>query len=318
MLKHTFAMVLATATLPAMAHETKLPAPAISENLDIPRETAEVLNSTMAYLEDGSGPPVLFIHGNPTSSYLWRNIIPHVSDTHQAIAVDLIGMGASGKPDIGYSFDDHYRYLEAFIDALDLSDITFVVHDWGATLGWEYARQNPDRVARMAFMEGVLPPTFPVPDIAMMGEVGKVLAALRSDEGHEMVIEGNMFVEEMLPGFVNRELGEKAMTMYRAPYLEEASRLPTLKWPRELPIGGEPRPTTEIMEGIAAFMAETKMPVLALHASPGVVGTETAMDWYRDTIADVEIAFVGQGLHFIQEDQPEAIGRAIDDWLRRN
>ena len=311
------ALALAFAT-PALALDAKLPPPLISEELFLDQKYVPVLDSEMAFLEDGDGAPVLFIHGNPTSSYLWRNIIPYVADTHRAIAVDLIGMGASGKPDIGYTFDDHAAYLDGFIEALDLHNITLVVHDWGATLGWDYARRNPDRVARIAFMEGVLPPAFPVTDIAAMGDVGKALADLRSDKGHEMVIEGNMFVEQMLPGFVNRTLGAEAMRHYRAPYLEEAARKPTLQWPRELPIEGAPARTTELMSNIAAFMAETDMPVLALYAEPGVVGTGAAIAWFRKTIPNVETVFIGQGLHFVQEDQPDAIGRAIDDWMRRN
>lgn len=220
-------LIAASATVPggsANAHEAKLPAPVISEELTIARRSVDVLGSTMSYLEDGRGKPVLFIHGNPTSAYLWRNVIPYISDTNRAIAVDLIGMGHSGKPDIEYSYADQYAYLEAFIEALDLRDITLVVHDWGATLGWDYARQNPDRVIRIAFMEGVLPPAFPITDISAMGETGQALTAMRTPgQGEQMVLEGNMFVEQMLPGFVNRPLGTQAMTEYRAPFLNSRS-----------------------------------------------------------------------------------------------
>lgn len=311
-------LVFAGLASTALANGSKISQPTISEELSIPQSQIEVLDSTMAYLEEGQGDPVLFIHGNPTSSYLWRNIIPHVSDTHRAIAVDLIGMGASGKPALGYTFEDHLTYLTAFVDELDLEDITLVTHDWGAALGWEYARQHPENIVRIAFMEGVLPPSFPIEDISTMGEVGQALAALRSDKGQQMVIEGNMFVEQMLPGFVNRQLGEAAMTVYRQPYLEKAARAPTLQWPRELPIEGNPASTTRLMSDISAFMQNTEMPVLALYADPGVVGPAATMDWYRKTIQDIETVFVGQGLHFIQEDQPLAIGRALDDWIRRN
>jgi len=312
------AMMLVTTPF-VHAQEAKLPSPAISEELTIERKSVDVLNTTMSYLEDGSGSPVLYIHGNPTSAYLWRNIIPYTADTNRSIAVDLVGMGHSGKPEIGYSYEDHYRYLAAFIDTLGLDDITIVAHDWGAALAWDYARQNPDRVVRIAFMEGVLPPSFPITDISVMGETGQVLTALRDpDQGREMVIEGNMFVEQMLPGFVNRPLGETAMAEYRAPYVTKEDRLPTLQWPRELPIEGEPVSTTMAMVKILDFMLATEIPTLFLYASPGVVGPPEVADWYATNLRDVETAYVGQGFHFLQEDQPEAIGRALSDWMRRN
>lgn len=313
-----FAIFLALGPI-AYAQEPTLPAAVVPEDLTIDRKSVSVLGSAMSYLEQGDGKPVLYIHGNPTSAYLWRNVLPYTSDTHRSIAVDLIGMGHSGKPEIEYSYADHYRYLSAFIEKLDLRDVTLIAHDWGAALAWDYARQNPERVKRIAFMEGVLPPSFPVADIAAMGETGQVLMALRSPEqGRELVIEGNMFVEQMLPGFVNRPLGEMAMTEYRAPYIEKEDRLPTLQWPRELPIEGQPASTTAIMEDILDFMRTTEMPTLFLYADPGVVGPAEVSDWYAANLKQVETAYVGPGLHFIQEDQPDAIGRAVSDWLRRN
>lgn len=298
----------------------KLPAPDISETLSVPRHSVAVLDSAMSYLELGSGEPVLFIHGNPTSAYLWRNVMPHAAGSHRAIAVDLIGMGSSGKPDIGYTFADHYRYLEAFVDALGLPPLTIVGHDWGATLAWEYARRHPDRVKRLAFMEGVLPPAFPRPSFESMGEeMGGMFRAFKDEaKGHKLVIEDNMFVEKVLPGFVSRTLGGQAMGAYRAPYLEQAHRKPTLSWPREVPIVGEPAANVRLLADIEAFMATTAMPVLLAYAEPGVLIPPAGVGWYADRIANLETAFVGQGLHFIQEDQPDAIGRALADWIRRN
>lgn len=305
---------------PLLAQEpAKLPAPEISEELSIPRHSVDVLGSQMSYLETGSGEPVLFIHGNPTSAYLWRNIMPYVADDHRAIAIDLIGMGHSGKPDIAYSYEDHYRYLAAFIDKLGLEGITLVAHDWGAALAWDFARQNPGRIKRIAFMEGVLPPSFPIPSYEAMGPTGEALRALRDPEqGRELVIGQNMFVEQMLPGFVNRPLGEQAMREYRLPYLAPGARLPTLQWPRELPIGGEPAEAERLMADIAAFMRQTEKPTLFFYASPGVVGPAAVADWYSANLKQIETLYVGQGLHFIQEDQPEAIGRGLRDWIRRN
>ncbi len=308
---------------PATAGEEvahKLPLPQISEDSDIPRRSVDVLGSTMSYLETGSGSPVIFIHGNPTSAYLWRNVMPYVAGSNRAIAVDLIGMGASGKPDIDYSFADHYRYLTAFLETLDIGKVTLVAHDWGVALAWEFARRNPDRVARIAFMEGVLPPAFPRPSYESMGdEMGNMFRSFKDEEqGHELVIEGNMFVEQVLPAFVNRSLGEEARRIYGAPYLEEADRKPTLAWPREVPIAGEPAANVEMLGAVEVFMGETEMPVLLVYADPGVLVPPQAVDWYVSKIKRLETAFVGQGLHFIQEDQPDAIGRALKDWLRRN
>ena len=294
--------------------------PAISETLTIERKSVEVLGSRMTYLEQGSGAPVVFVHGNPTSSYLWRNVMPRISETSRTIAVDLIGMGHSDKPDIDYSFADHYRYFSAFIDALGLDEVTLVAHDWGTVVAWEYARNNPDKVVRLAFMEGVLPPTFPGESFEALGEdLGNTFRALKDPElGREMVIEKNLFVEHLLPLHVIRPLGEEAMAEYRAPYPTEESRKPLLAWPRQVPIAGEPAETVSVLNNIAAFMGETEMPVLLAYASPGVAIPPAAVPWYIKRIDNLETAFVGAGKHFIQEDQPEAISRAVADWMRRN
>lgn len=309
---------LALAVAPALAEPAKLPAPVISEDLSLSRQDVPVLDSTMTFIESGTGAPVLFLHGNPTSAYLWRNVIPHVAAGRRAIAVDLIGMGGSGKPDIAYTFADHARYLEAFVEALGLQRLTLVGHDWGAALAWDFAERHPDRVTGLAFMEGVLPPAFPLPSYDAMGPAADALRALRDPEqGATLVYEQNMFVEQMLPGFVNRPLGEAAMTAYRAPFLNAADRLPTLQWPRELPIEGVPARNVAVMERIAAFMATASMPTLLLYAEPGVATPSASVDWYRATVPGIETAYVGQGLHFIQEDHPRAIGLEIADWLRR-
>lgn len=299
---------------------SKLAPPVIDEQVSQPRHAIEVLDSTMSYLEEGTGAPVLFIHGNPTSAYLWRNVMPHVSETHRAIAVDLIGMGQSGKPDLSYSFADHAQYLDAFIDALDLDQITLVGHDWGAALAWDYARRNPDKTLRLAFMEGVLPPAFPQPSYQAMGEeFGNMFRAMRDpDSGHQMIMVGNAFVNQILPSMIDRPLGATALETYGAPYLEQEDRLPTWMWPREVPIAGEPAGNVVIMNEIQEFMATTDMPVLLTYAEPGVLVPPKAVPFYTGLIKNIEADFVGQGLHFIQEDQPDAIGRALKDWLRRN
>ena len=297
----------------------KVPNPVIDETLNLTSKTIKVLGSDMAYLELGTGEPIIFVHGNPTSSYLWRNILPHVEDKGRAIAVDLIGMGNSSKPNINYTFEDHFTYFSAFVDALNVNAVTLVGHDWGAAIAWEYARQNPNKVKQLAFMEGVLPPAFPVPSFESMGEeMGNMFRAFKDPvKGKELVIDNNMFVEQVLPGFVSRPLGEQAMNSYRAPYKKASTRKPLLEWPRQVPIAGEPASTQQAMENIGKFMQNTDMPVLLLYASPGVLVPPQAVPWYVQTIKNLETSFIGNGLHFVQEDQPEAIGRSLNDWLRR-
>lgn len=305
---------------PSEPADPRLPEVVVDESLTIPYKSIDVLDSTMSYLESGEGDTVLFVHGNPTSAYLWRNVIPYVAQDHRAIAVDLIGMGRSGKPEIDYTFEDQYQYFEAFIEELGIDRLTFVAHDWGAALAWEYAQRNPERVIRFAFMEGLLPPAFPAPSFEALGdETGPIFRALKDDvEGENLVIDGNMFIEQVLPGFVDRPLGDEAMEAYRAPYLEAEDRWPMLVWPREVPIAGEPAEIVQTLNEIEDFMTSTEMPVLLAYAEPGVLVPPKAVDWYVERIANLETAYVGRGLHFIQEDQPDAIGRAIQDWLRRN
>lgn len=314
------ALTVALAATTAQADEPKLPVPTIAEELTIPRQEITVLDSTMSYLEIGQGAPVLFLHGNPTSAYLWRNVMPHLADTHRAIAVDLIGMGHSGKPAIDYSFADHARYLDAFIEAMDLGEFTIVGHDWGAALGWNFARRHPDRVVRLAFMEGAVPPAFPQPSYEAMGEeMGGLFRAMQDPvQGYEMIVKGNMFVEGILPQLVVRPLGETARAEYGVPYQTLESRQPVWSWPLEVPIGGKPAHNVNMMNEIAAFMQTTDMPVLLAYAEPGIITPPQAVPAFTSMIDNLETAFIGQGLHYVQEDQPDAIGRALDDWLRRN
>lgn len=321
MFKTTLAALLLASALavPALSHDAKLPPTAVSEELQFQRKTVAVLDSTMTFIETGNGSTVLFLHGNPTSAYLWRNILPYAGKTHRAVAVDLIGMGGSGKPDIDYTFADHVRYLDAFIETLGPDPITLVGHDWGAALAWYFARRYPDRVTKIAFMEGVLPPAFPKPSFESMGELGNMFRAFKDEtEGHKLVIEQNMFVEQILPNMVNRPLGETAKTEYGAPFRTEKDRRPTLAWPREVPIAGRPGETVAALTEIETFMQITEMPVLLLYADPGILVPPVAVDWYTARISGLETVYIGQGFHFFQEDQPDAVGRAIADWIRRH
>ncbi|MFW6199638.1 MAG: haloalkane dehalogenase [Gemmatimonadota bacterium] len=286
--------------------------PAISADFPYESRYVEVLGSEMHYVDEGEGEPILFLHGNPTSSYLWRNIIPHVTDDYRAIAADLIGMGKSDKPDLDYTYQDHKRYLDAFVEALDLGELTLVVHDWGSVLGFHYAVENPDNVVGIAFMEAIIPPAFPRDE-----PLGGALGRFRSEQGEELVLEQNQFVEAILPGSVVRELSEAEMAYYREPYPTPESRLPTLQWPRELPAAGEPARNVEVVERIGEWMQETDIPMLFFWARPGALNDETFARAMEERVDDIQIQFIGPGRHYVQEDQPEIIGRTLADWRRR-
>ncbi|MDH3422869.1 MAG: haloalkane dehalogenase [Gemmatimonadota bacterium] len=266
----------------------------------------------MHYVDEGQGDPVLFLHGNPTSSYLWRNVIPYVTDNHRAIAVDLIGMGKSDKPGLAYTYQDHKRYLDAFIEALDLRDITLVIHDWGSVLGFDYAVGHESNVVGIAFMEAIIPPSFPRAE-----PMGGALGRFRTEAGEALVLDENQFVEGILPGSVARGLTEEEMAYYRAPYATRESRLPTLQWPRELPAAGEPARNVAVVNRIGTWMQQTDIPMLFLWARPGALNNEAFASAMIERVRNIQTAFVGEGRHYIQEDQPEMIGRTLADWRRR-
>ncbi len=284
------------------------------------KKTIEIEGSKIAYVDEGQGQPVLFLHGNPTSSYLWRNIIPYVTPRYRAIAPDLIGMGDSGKPDIGYTLEDHARYIDGFIAALGLKDIILVIHDWGSVLGMRYARQNPGNVKAMAFMEAIVPPAMPAPSYEAMGpRSGKLFKSLRTPGvGEKMVLEGNFFVEKVLPEFgVLRQLSEMEMAAYRAPYPTPESRLPTLQWPREIPIGGEPKYATDVVTKNGEWLMSSDVPKLLFHAEPGTIMPKPVVEFLTGNLQNLEVRFLGAGAHFLQEEHPQLIGQGLADWLRR-
>lgn len=292
----------------------------ISAEFPYDKKTIEIDGSLIAYVDEGEGQPVVFLHGNPTSSYLWRNIIPYVTDNHRAIAPDLIGMGDSDKPDIAYTLEDHVRYMEGFLEALDLEDIVFVIHDWGSVIGMRHARLNEDNVAAIAFMEAIIPPAMPAPSYEAMGpDMGEMFRNLRTPgRGEEMVLQGNFFVEEILPRLgVMREVTEAEMAAYRAPYPTPESRLPTLQWPREIPIGGEPAYSVEQVTKNGEWLAQSQIPKLFFYAEPGALTPKPVADYLAANVPNLEVRFVGTGTHFLQEDHPQLIGQGIADWLRR-
>ena len=274
-----------------------------------------VLDSTIHYVDVGQGDPIVFLHGNPTSSYLWRNIIPPLAGEGRCLAPDLIGFGKSGKPDIGYHFLDHARYLDAWFDALDLHRVTLVIHDWGSALGIYWARRAAERVAAIAMMEAIVEPIgwSDFPD-AMV----PLFQGFRTDGvGERLVLEENVFIERVLPGAIVRKLSAEEMDAYRQPFPDPRSRKPILAWPRQLPIGGEPKDVIEIIEASTRWLGESPIPKLLLAFEPGVLVTERAVRWCAERMRNLETKKIGSGLHYVQEDHPDAIAAAVKDWRRR-
>jgi haloalkane dehalogenase len=285
----------------------------ISASDPFQRRRISVLDSEIAYVDTGGdGDPVVFLHGNPTSSYLWRNIIPHVAGQARCLAPDLIGMGQSGKSGNGsYRFVDHRRYLDAWIDAvLPSESLTFVIHDWGSALGFDWARRHPARTKGLAYMEALVKPMTwdEWPDRAR-----SVFQGLRSEAGEEMVLQKNIFVENVLPGSVIRGLTEEEMAVYRKPFTEPGeARRPTLTWPREIPIENEPADLVEIFNDYGAWLQTSTVPKLLISAKPGAILAGAQLEFARSWPCQTEVMV--EGIHFIQEDSPTAIGQAISRW----
>ncbi len=314
-------LVAALAALPLSADGTspQREGQKIAAKFPFEKEYVQVDGSHMAYVDEGDGPVVLFIHGNPTSSYIWRNIIPHISKTHRTIAIDLIGMGDSDKPDIDYTFQDHYAYVEGFIEELDLKNITLVLHDWGGGLGSYYAANHPGNVQAVALMEAAAPPVLPIPDWAMVADpqVRETFQSFRDPEiGPAIIVEQNGFVEDLLPQAVKRALSDAEMDAYRAPFKTKASRKPILVWPNEIPIEGEPARNVHVMQTIGEWLLTSEHPKLVLYADPGMTVSPQVADVIAKTYRNVETRYVGAGIHYIQEDHPHVIGRNLSDWLR--
>ena len=321
------ALVIAVITLPLSlqvnaqdAPPPKPTGPAISSEFSFEAHYVQVKESKMHYVDEGEGDPILFLHGNPTSSYLWRNIIPYATPHGRAIAVDLIGMGKSDKPDIDYRFVTHAEYLQAFIDALELSNITLVVHDWGSALGMDFARRNAERVKGIVFMEAIVAPAMPIPSYEAMGEGGDFFRNVRTPGvGEEMILKNNMFVEVVLPELgIARTLSDVERQYYRTPYPTPESRKPTLVWPREVPIAGEPADVLAIINRNGEWLHDSNIPKLMFYAEPGAFGGPAVAAYFAENLTNIETSYVGLGYHFIQEDHPHMIGRQLADWLRRH
>jgi haloalkane dehalogenase len=282
-----------------------------------PKQTIEVLGKRMAYVEMGEGDPVVFQHGNPTSSYLWRNVMPHVKGLGRCIALDLIGMGDSEKLDDSgpdrYTFAEHYEYFSAALDTLGVTDnVTLVIHDWGSALGFHWANEHRDAVKGICYMEAIVAPFATWDDFSK--EAKGVFQGFRSPAGEEMVLEKNIFVERVLPGSVLRGLTEDEMAVYRRPFASPGEdRRPTLTWPRQIPIEGEPADVVAIVEAYGAWLADSDVKKLFVNAEPGAILTGAVRELCRTWPNQTEVTVSGS--HFIQEDSPDEIGRAIAEWM---
>ena len=276
-----------------------------------------VLGSEMAYVDAGQGDPVVFLHGNPTSSYLWRNILPTIEKTHRVIAPDLIGMGDSDKPDIDYTYPDHVDHLHGLLDALDLQNVTLVVHDWGSALGLDWAMKNQDRVKAVAFMEAILPPSAPMPSYEAMGPFGELFKAWRTPEvGEKMILEDNFFIDEVLAKMgVATPLNADVLAHYNSYYPTSESRRPLLQWPREVPIGGEPAHSVEAVNRYSEWFFDSDAPKLMIHAEPGALIPPEAAEYLKANLKNLTTVNIGAGVHYLQEDNPDAISTALAEWL---
>jgi haloalkane dehalogenase len=281
------------------------------------KKFAEVDGVRMAYLDEGEGDPIVFQHGNPTSAYLWRNVMPHLKGLGRLIACDLVGMGDSGKlepsgPD-RYSYQEQREYLFALWDRIGIGEnAVFVLHDWGSALGFDWAFQHRDRVAGIAYMEAIVAP---MRWDDWRDDPRRTFQGFRSPAGESMVLTDNLFVEEVLPTAVLRDLSEQEMAVYRAPYLTPGeSRRPTLSWPRQLPIDGEPAEVVRIVEDYGRWLATSAVPKLFINAEPGGILIRSQREFCRTWANQTEVTV--PGVHFVQEDSPDLIGAAVADFVR--
>lgn len=301
--------------MPALAPKAKNVETGISVDFPYTYKTVNVLGSDMAYVEAGdpNGRPIVLVHGNPTSAYLWRNVVPHLEGSGRIIAVDLIGMGRSAKPDIPYRFADHARYFSGFMDAMDLRDVVLVLHDWGAGVGIDYAARNAGNVHGIAHFESAMKPmSLKDADFGTRYIFGR----LRDPEdGYRLIAEQNFFVEKMLPMMSGRKLTEEEMTAYRAPYPTVESRIPLRQWPLEIPLDGVPADNTARIGANYDWLVASDVPVLMLYADPGMIWTKKTRPQLEKDLPRMEMVFIGSGLHFLQEVQPTRIGESLSTWI---
>lgn len=278
----------------------------------------EVRGKRLAYLEAGSGAPIVLLHGNPTSSYLWRDVIPHLAGSGRVIAPDLIGHGDSDKLPASdgpsrYSFEVAYDYLSDMLDTLGVtSNVTLVLHDWGSALGFHWAYRHQDRVRAIAYMEGIVTPLHSWDE--WPENARGIFQGFRSAKGEDLILKRNIFIEAVLPGSIMRKLSDEEMARYRAPFLREEDRQPTLNWPRQIPVAGEPPNIVALVEQYADWLKDSPLPKLFVNAEPGSILVGAQREFCRSWPNQTEVTV--KGVHFIQEDSADDIGKAVALWLK--
>lgn len=287
---------------------------AISAEFPFESKYVEVHGSKIHYIDEGSGDPILFIHGNPTSSYLWRNIIPYLVPHGRCIALDLIGMGQSDKPDLDYRFFDHLKYVEGFIEKLDLSNLTLVIHDWGSALGFHYAMRHENNIKGISFMESLIKPMKWEDLPSGFKMVFKLFRT--SGIGWFMISVMNMFVTQMLPQAIVRKLSAEEKDYYAGPFKTVKSRKPIRQWPCEIPIDGKPADVYEVISNYNQKLQESELPKLLFFATPGGIIDSKTVDWCRQNLKNLKIVDIGEGIHFLQEDNPHLIGEELAKWYQ--
>lgn len=278
------------------------------------RKRVKVLDAEIAYIDEGTGNPIVFLHGNPTSSYLWRNVIPELQDQGRCLAPDLVGMGQSGpNPTGSYRFADHARYLDAWFDELELNNVTLVIHDWGSALGFDWANRHRDRIKGIVYMEGFVR-TVSWEDWPESAR--NIFKKMRSSRGEKFILEENGFIEKILPASILRPLTETEMNNYRSPFNEPGEeRRPMLTWPREIPFEGEkPEDVYRIVEDYSSWLSTSTIPKLFINCDPGMILTGPQREFCRTWPNQTEVTV--KGLHFVQEDSPKEIGQAVSAFLR--
>jgi haloalkane dehalogenase len=287
----------------------------------------KVLDTKIAYVDEGKGDTIVFMHGAPESIYVWRNIMPYLEPYGRIVAFDLPGHGDSGKPDIEYKFVDYRRYVAAFMEKLDLGDnIVLVIHDWATVFGMDWASQNENRVKGIAMMEALVAPFYPILDVEeakkRRGKAGAIhhyeLYHQEHDKAYALAVDQNLFVEQTMQIHTYRELSQREMAAYRDPFRLTKDRIPMMMWAREVGLNGNRPVLDQAMKDYNKWMLQTEIPILDVYGYPGEVTEEYDVRWRVERMQNLETAFVGVVLHFVQEDQPVATGRAIADWYRRH
>ena len=275
----------------------------------------EVLGSKIHYIDKGHGPTLVFLHGMPTSSYLWRHIIDQLQGEYRCVAPDLIGMGASDKPDIDYTVFDHVRYFDAFMDALDLQDVILVMHGWGSVIGCDYASRHADRVKAVAFYESHLRATVDWDMLSL--PVQQLASMLRQPKAsYSAIVEKDYLVEKLLPRGAIQQLEPAVLERYREPFPDESSRKPLWQYVQELPLGHGDSKVVELIEHYSQWLTVSKCPKLLMYAMPGFITTMDTVMWARDNVAELEVAELGEAMHFAQETMPQVFTDVLQAWLK--